>query len=75
MLSYIMGLIQKYRAMHQHTPNVVVLNEKHFHQLCNEIPGIIDGSSKLGMGLHIHILSEESCAHPDVYSTLPYHLS
>jgi hypothetical protein len=72
MLSYIIGIVQRFENMHNRSPNVVEMNCKHFQQLCKEVPALLDSSTDLTLGLKILILPEESCVHPRVRAVIPH---
>jgi hypothetical protein len=70
MLSYLLGLIQKFERSHGRVPVLVSLNARHMQYLLQECPDLILNDEAFPFGFRISVVSEDELAHP-VVSVLP----
>jgi len=66
MLSYILGLVQKYEREHGDSPDTLYLNPEHCLAIERDCPGILADAKVIPMGLKIQVLPASSLPHPHV---------
>lgn len=65
MLSYLYRLIQGFKREHGHEPNLVYMNEQHYRQLVDSLPGM-NSESEIARFLAMEIVISSELLHPDV---------
>lgn len=65
MLSFLYRLIRAYRAEHGYSPNVVVMNRRHYQQFLESVPEI-RGYASVAEFLRMQVVLSEDCVHPQV---------
>jgi hypothetical protein len=65
MLSYLYRLIQGFRREHGRQPNLVYMNESHYRQLIDSLPGM-KSEAEIARFLAMEIVISSELLHPDV---------
>ncbi|UCH52311.1 MAG: hypothetical protein JSW09_06660 [Pseudomonadota bacterium] len=65
MLSYLYKLVQGFKREHGCAPNAVYLNESHYQQLVESLPGFVD-KDQITQFLAMEVIVSCQMMHPDV---------
>jgi len=65
MLSYLYRLIQGFKREHGRQPNLIYMNEQHYRQLLDSLPGM-GSDSEVARFLAMDIVISSEILHPDV---------
>jgi hypothetical protein len=65
MLSYLYRLIQGFKRQHGRQPNFVYMNERHYRQLIDSLPGM-KSEAEIARFLAMEIVISSGLLHPDV---------